>query len=379
MGYYRHFRQLCGLWLLVGFCLTLGCAKSPTVQMGAGLEAPELDPALPAADTIVTHVGNVFITSQRLDGRSLTCTSLEGVPGLTRWQDKLVFSNATEVAQGQPSYLEALEVNFATSRVSPARSVFQEGRLLPGPGETYTHPGADLSGYLYVGRAQSFASYKDQHWGPRDTTFGGQVQILAASNGHTAFAFKDYLRGRGELVEGRLTQTKPLQPEVTDNFHQLQAAVLGRGTNPLLYVTGSEKSTANDVYKVGIYGPDLRLLKLTGTDKTDKFAGGPALPFPQLAVTDKCIFSWKFSFQPRIPAQICLWNLDGHFLGSLSAAKVLGEGWQPVAVTAWDDRTLILVGGRITRQEKRRVLEDNHFHDMQVYTWEYNFFRVDVG
>ncbi|MCH4157402.1 MAG: hypothetical protein LKF34_02230 [Acidaminococcaceae bacterium] len=379
MGHYFQCRQLCSLWLVLCFCLTLGCAKSPTVQMGADLEAPELDPVLPAAGTIVSHLGNTIITSQRLEGRSLTFTNLDGVAGLTRWQDKLVFSNATGTAQGHQPYLEALDVNFATSRVSPATTVFQDGKLLPGPGESYINPSADLSGYLYVGRSQSFASYKDQRWSARDTTFGGQVQILPAANGHTALVWKDYLRGRGELVEGRLTQTQPLTPAATSQFQNLQAVTLGRGTNPLIYVSGLIKDQANDSYKLGIYTPDLKLLKITGTDKNDKFADGLDLPFPQLAVTDKYICSWKFSFQPRIPAQICLWNLDGRFLGSLSAAKVLGEGWQPIAVTSWDDRTLILLGGRITRQEKRRMLVDNHFHELQVYTWEYNFFRVDVG
>ena len=379
MSEYRPLRHICSLWLLFLLFLTLGCAKSPTVQMGAGLEAPELDPLVPSANTLVSHLGSIIITSQRLDGRSLTSTSLEGVTGLTRWQDKLVFSNATETKQGHPPYLEALEVNFATSRVSPAMAVFTDGKLLPGPGEAYTYPSADLSGYLYVGRSQSFASYKNQRWGARDTTFGGQVQILTAANGHSALVFKDFLRGRGELVDGRLTQTQPLEQTATAAFNNINDVCLGRGINPLIYVAGAEKSKTNDTYKLGIYTPDMRLLKLTGSDKTDKFSGGPALPFPQLAVTDKYILSWKFSFQPRIPAQICLWNLDGRFLGSLSATKVLGEGWQPVTVTFWDDRTLILLGGRIINQEKRRVLEDNHFHDIQVYTWEYNFFRVDVG
>ena len=370
------FLALCVLSL---FLLTSGCAKSPTIQMGADLDAPELDPALPTTGTVISHIRNTILSSQHLEGRSLTFTNLDGVPGLTRWQDKLVFSNATGKTQNQSPYLEALDVNFATGRVSTATAVFQDGKLLPGPGESYTHPGADLSGYLYVGRAQSFASYKNQHWDFPDTTFGGQVQILTSGNKHTALVFKDYLRGQGELADGRLMQTKPLGQTSTPAFSSINAVCLGRGANPLIYVTGTEKSAANDTYKLGVYTPDLRLLKLTGTDKPDKFIGGPALPFSQLAVTDKYILSWKFSFQPRIPAQICLWDLNGRFLGSLSAAKVLGEGWQPVAVTSWDDRTLILIGARLTHQDKQRVLEDNHFHEMQVYTWEYAFFRLDVG
>lgn len=344
----------------------------------APVEEEKPEPASPAAAIHVAHANNAILTCQRLEGHTLTSTTLNGILGMSRWKNKLIISNATKQNTHHQPYLEALNVDLNRNKVSTALELFQNGQLLAHEGDRYIYPGTDQEGRLYFSHTQGFSFYKDNGLTPAGNIAGGPFQIIIAPSGTTAYAVKDKRLEQLQLKNGRLTSTKDLSKPVLETFNSLNTLALGRDNNKLVYVSGPVKSKSSDSYKLGIYTHEFKPVKLTSTDKLDKRSSEPLPPFEQLAITKKYILSWKFSFQPKIPAQFCLWNLEGTFLGNIRSDKVLGAGWQPVAVTNWDEKTLLMVGAKIIKQEKKTVGQGKGAHNVDAYTWEYGFFKIEV-
>ena len=63
-------------------------------------------------------------------------------------------------------------------------------------------------------------------------------------------------------------------------------------------------------------------------------------------------------------------------MGQASAATVLGEGWQPMEMTAWDADRLIVSAVRIQKEEENTNPENGQSYIKR--TWEYGFFLVAI-
>lgn len=374
------------LLILISLSLLTGCANdtasnipvSISQSKPAPVEEEISEPALPAAAIYVAHANNAILTCQRLEGHPLTSTTLNGILGMTRWKNKLIISNATKQNTHHQPYLEALTIDLKHNKVSTALELFQNGQLLAHEDDRYIYPEADQDGRLYFAHTKGFSFYKDKELTTAGNIKGGPFQLIISPSGTTGYAVKNKRLEQLQLKNGRLTSTKDLSKTVTETFNELNTLALGRDNNKLIYVTGPLKNKSSDSYKLGIYSQEFKSVKLTSTDKVDKMSSEQLPPFAQLAITQKYVLSWKFSFQPKIPAQFYLWTLEGTFLGNIKADKVLGTGWQPVAVTNWDNKTLLMVGAKIIKQEKKTVGHGKGAHTIDSYIWEYGFFKIDV-
>ncbi len=329
-----------------------------------------------------SRIGDVRISGLQLRGADFEFPYNTGLNGMTRWQDYLVYGVEGGAGNDRSTVLKALSVNLKATRagqaaLQPAETVFNKGVLQPAddgrPGSFY-RPVADRQGYLYFTKYHGFCSYgKDKV--QRENDDYGSLQLAIDPNGTAVYGWRGKLLVRGTLDQGALKVGERYQPHgASGAFLALSDVVIGK--NHQLYMSGRLSAVGETVpHKIGIYTPDLKQLALVGTDGDDD-ASSRGRIFPRLALTSKYIFSWKTKDMFTEPAQLCLWTLEGTYVGQASAATVLGEGWQPMEMTAWDADRLIVSAVRIQKEEENTNPENGQSYIKR--TWEYGFFLVAI-
>jgi hypothetical protein len=364
------------LLLLVTGCGTKDAAKQ---------ELPVVEAAKPKL--LEAQIGGIKLTGRQLNGYEFTAEHAMALSGVTRWQDLIVFGAINDEAKGRNYLLKALKVNLEAYKekkpeLEPALQVFNQGILKPGPDKSISYSDPSSSGQiLYFGTKRGFASYQKEGVSPVNDAYGF-VKLALDPDGQTAYAYSARLYAVGRLENGTLTPARKLTPGgITLGFSAIDALTVG--PDHKLYAAGvlpNPKPQAAGVWpqsehKIGIFTPELKLVDLIGTGEPD-VAKARGRVFAGLGVTSKFIFSWKQEDFFTKPAQLCVWDLQGAYQGQVSAEKVLGQGWQPVAVSSWDKDTLLLAAAKLTREEQVKLPEKGNTSTKRE--WTYRFFLVQL-
>lgn len=343
-----------------------------------GLAQEDSQPAAKTANTnmMEAQIGQVKVTGRHLQGCSFTFPNLMAMEGMTNWQGHIVFSVNNEAGNGKDKVLKALTMNLdgpqsGQTELETAMYIFDKGVLGPKENiiDSYFWPSTDGT-YLYFGTVHGFTDYKDNTMGPVNDLYGAVRLAIDPANKTTAYAYSSSIKAMGSLENGQFVRIKNFGSFGNNlGFTKINAVAVGQNHN--VYAAGVMPEKDN---KIGIYTPDLRQLALVGTDGSDKSGGFRSRNFVDLAVTSHYIFSWKQEDSFTTTAQLCLWDLDGNYEGQVSAEQVLGEGWQPVAVTAWDDDSLLVAAAKLTgHEEKVNPESGNSYTDRE---WTYEFFLL---
>ena len=361
--------------------LVTGCGTKDAAKQGQ----PVVEAAKP--ELLEAQIGSIKLTGRQLKGYEFTAEHAMALSGVTRWQDLIVFGAINDEVKGRNYLLKALKVNLEAYKekkpeLEPALQVFNQGILKPGPDKSISDSDPSVSGQiLYFGTKRGFARYQKEGVSPVNDAYGF-VKFALDPDGQTAYAYSGRLYAVGRLENGTLTPDRKLPSGgITLGFNSIDNMMVG--PDHKLYVAGVLPNPKPQVagvwpqseHKIGIFTPELKLVDLIGTGEPD-VAKARGRVFAGLGVTSKFIFSWKQEDFFTKPAQLCVWDLQGHYQGQISAEQVLGPGWQPVAASSWDKDTLLLAAAKLTKEKQVKNPEKGNTSTERE--WTYRFFLVQL-
>ena len=372
----RHSFKASIISILMLLLLATGCSQAETKSVTSKTPSP-----VNAKAVLTAKAGSVTLKGEQLDGYGFKDYQPESICGMTRWQDRLVVSEYNAYAKTQPILLRAFNLDTEKGSLTPAKDVLHNGILSPAnvKEDAYTHPAADADGYLYFQTHKGFRSFKQVGVGPMDMTYGW-ARLVITEDGKTAYAVNKSLAAKGTLVNGLFTYAKNINSAtVLPKFGILMDAVVGRGGNNKLYVTGFLKNQNSANTGIGILNPDLTFVKLADSAPQEKSYDINRPPVLKgLAVTDKYIVSWKVPTKNTV-ANLYLWDTEGHYLGQIAADKVLGDGWNPTDAMVWEHNTLVVSACKLIGQDQVQVGTGANIRTMDRDLWTYSLFLVQLS